>query len=89
MSEELLLQIGRNAVWTALQVSAPMLLIGLLAGLAVSLLQAVTQIQEATLSFIPKIVGVALAFLVFMPWMIHKVVAFTLLLLGDFRGFIQ
>ncbi len=58
-------------------------------GVAISVLQAVTQIQEATLSFVPKILGVAVAFLIFMPWMIQKLVKFTTVLFGDFRVFIR
>jgi flagellar biosynthetic protein FliQ len=89
MNEEMLINIGREALMVALQVGGPLLLLGLIAGLTISILQAVTQIQEATLSFIPKILGVALAFLIFMPWMIQKLVRFTTFLLGDFRVFIQ
>lgn len=89
MTEEMLIQLGRDALLVSLQVAGPLLAVGLIMGLAVSVLQAVTQIQEATLSFIPKILGVALAFLLFMPWMIQKLVRFTTFLLGDFRMFIR
>ncbi|MCK4546023.1 MAG: flagellar biosynthesis protein FliQ [Candidatus Eisenbacteria sp.] len=89
MSEEMLIRIGQNAVMVALEVGGPLLLLGLVAGVTVSVLQAVTQIQEATLSFIPKILAVALAFLLFTPWMIQKLVQFTTFLFGDFRVFIQ
>ena len=89
MNEDLLLQLGRETMLTAMQVAAPMLLFGLVAGVTISLLQAVTQIQEATLSFIPKILGVAVALLLFMPWMLQKLVYFTTYLYGDFRRFIQ
>jgi len=89
MSEELLINLSREAVMLGLQVAGPMLLLGLIAGVTVSVLQAVTQIQEATLSFIPKILAVALALMLFMPWMIQKLVEFTTVLLGDFRMFIR
>lgn len=89
MNEEVLINLGRDALMVTLQVAGPMLLLGLIAGVAVSVLQAVTQIQEATLSFVPKILGVALGLLIFMPWMIQKLVWFTTLLLGDFRHFIH
>jgi len=89
MTEETLLQIGRESVFVAMQVAAPMLVCGLVAGLAISLLQAVTQVQEATLSFIPKIIAVGAAFLIAMPWMIDKMVQFTNVLMGDFRVFIR
>lgn len=89
MSEEMLINLGRDAMLVALQVGLPMLLCGLVAGLGVSVFQAVTQIQEASLSFLPKIIGVALALLVFMPWMIQKLTTFTLYLFSDFRMFIR
>lgn len=89
MSEELLLNLSRQAVMLGLQVAGPMLLLGLIAGLSVSVLQAVTQIQEASLSFIPKILAVALALLLFMPWMIQKLVQFSTVLFSDFRVFIR
>ena len=89
MTEEMLIRLGRDALLVALQVGGPLLGVGLVLGLAVSVLQAVTQIQEATLSFIPKLLGVALALLLFMPWMIQKLVRFTTFLLGDFRMFIR
>ena len=89
MTEEILINLGREAVLVVIQVAGPLLLFGLVAGLTISIIQAVTQIQEATLSFIPKILGVAVAFVIFLPWIIQKLVAFTTFLLGDFRVFIQ
>lgn len=64
-----------------LMVSAPMLAFGLIVGLLISLLQAVTQVHEMTLTFIPKIVAVATALMIFLPWMINLVVDFTTRLL--------
>lgn len=89
MNEDLLLQLGRETMLTAMQVAAPMLIFGLVAGVTVSLFQAVTQIQESTLSFIPKILGVAVALLLFMPWMLQKLIHFTTYLFGDFKRFIE
>jgi flagellar biosynthetic protein FliQ len=89
MSEDMLMRLGRETLMVSLQVGGPMLIAGLVLGLGVSILQAVTQVQEASLSFIPKILGVGVAFLLFMPWMIDKMVRFTTYLLGDFRLFIQ
>jgi flagellar biosynthetic protein FliQ len=89
MSEEALIQLARTAMFLTLQLAGPMLLFGLVVGLVVSVLQAVTQVQETSLSFIPKAVAVGIAFLVFMPWMIEKMTGFTRLLLGDFRAFLR
>ena len=70
--------IGREAILTMLMVAAPILISGLLIGLTVSILQAITQVHEMTLTFIPKIVIVALSLLAFLPWIINKIVDFTI-----------
>jgi flagellar biosynthetic protein FliQ len=77
MTTEWVLGIGREAIMIALMVSAPMLLLGLVVGLVISILQAVTQVHEMTLTFIPKILAVALALLLFLPWMINQLVDYT------------
>ncbi len=71
------LDLSRQALEVTLLVSAPMLLAGLVVGVLVSLFQAVTQIQEPTLTFIPKILAVSLALLFFLPWMLSTLVQFT------------
>ncbi len=77
MTPEFVLTLGREAIMMTLMVSAPMLAFGLIVGLAISILQAVTQIHEMTLTFIPKIIAVAAALLIFLPWMINMLVDFT------------
>lgn len=71
------LNIAVQALWVAAKLCAPVLLTALVVGLAVSLLQSITQVQEATLSFVPKAVGVALALLIAGHWMITEIVTFT------------
>jgi flagellar biosynthetic protein FliQ len=71
------LSLGREAIFTALIVAAPMLLLGLITGLVVSIFQAVTQIQEQTLTFIPKILVSAVAILFFGPFMLAMLTSFT------------
>ena len=73
----MIIALARNAMETTLLISAPLLLSGLVIGLLVSIFQAVTQIQEMTLTFIPKIVAVFLALLIFFPWMLEIMTAFT------------
>lgn len=70
MSGDLVIQLGQNALWVVLLVSAPMLGLGLAVGLIVSVFQATTSIQEQTLAFIPKIIAVFVAILIFGPWML-------------------
>ncbi|AEC00640.1 MULTISPECIES: flagellar biosynthesis protein FliQ [Selenomonas] len=76
MSSDLIIQIGQNALWIVLLVSAPMLGLGLAVGLLVSVFQATTSIQEATLAFIPKIIAVFVAILIFGPWMLSILVEY-------------
>lgn len=63
------LDIGRDAIWLTLQLSAPVLIVGLIVGVGIGLVQALTQIQEATLVYAPKIVAIFVALLVFLPLM--------------------
>ena len=70
MSPESVMTLGRNAMEVTLMVSAPMLLVALVIGLIVSIFQAATQINEATLSFIPKLVGIFVSLLIAGPWML-------------------
>lgn len=77
METQLIVELARNSIYTTLLVSSPMLLLALIVGLSISLLQSITQIQEMTLTFIPKIVAVAMALIIFLPWMITTVVGFT------------
>lgn len=77
------LELGRDAFWMALVTSAPILVIGLVVGLAISLFQAVTQLQEQTLSFAPKIAAMVVAAAVFIPWIAEQMVAYTQKMLGN------
>ncbi len=77
MTPETVATIGREAIETVLLISAPMLGFGLVVGLMVSVFQAATQIQEMTLTFVPKIVAVFIALLIFFPWMMQTMIEFT------------
>ncbi|HEY3697439.1 flagellar biosynthesis protein FliQ [Phenylobacterium sp.] len=63
------LDVGRDAIWLTIQLSAPVLIVGLVVGVGVGLLQALTQIQEATLVYAPKIVAIFISLLLFLPLM--------------------
>jgi flagellar biosynthetic protein FliQ len=84
MSPEFVVDFARRAMEVTLMVSAPMLGFGLIIGLTVSVFQAVTSIQEMTLTFIPKILGVMIAIIVFMPWMLQVMLSFTANILINF-----
>jgi flagellar biosynthetic protein FliQ len=72
----------RQALLMALIVSSPMLVIGLVVGVAISMMQSVTQIQEATLSFIPKITAMVAAAVMLMPWIGHRLLEYTTMMLS-------
>ncbi len=73
----MVVSIGREALMLGVMISGPLLLFALVVGLLISIFQAVTQIQEMTLTFVPKILAVALALLMFLPWMINMATDFT------------
>jgi flagellar biosynthetic protein FliQ len=77
MSAEMIIGIAGQAILTVLKAAGPLLLSGLVVGLVVSILQATTQIQEQTLAFVPKIVAILLAVLIFGPWILSTLVNFT------------
>jgi flagellar biosynthetic protein FliQ len=77
MTVDLVIGLAAEAIKVTLLLAAPMLIIGLAVGLVVSIFQAVTQIQEMTLTFVPKIVAVMVALIVALPWMINLIVTYT------------
>jgi flagellar biosynthesis protein FliQ len=86
MSEELILKLGQDTLRTTAMLAAPMLVSALVIGLVVSVFQAVTQINEATLTFIPKMVVVGIVLVIAAPWMMDVMNQFTVQLfenLGD------
>ena len=76
MTEGMVLDLARNALTITLQLSAPILIFSLVSGLIISVFQAVTQINEMTLSFVPKIIAVVVAAIVFGPWMLNSLVTY-------------
>lgn len=87
MSENDVLHIAKQALETTLIVGGPILGVGLVIGLLVSVFQAMTQIQEQTLSFIPKIVAMAVLLLLLGPWMLNVLTGFTQNLFGQLASF--
>ncbi len=77
MTQEFAIDIAMEALKVALLLSAPMLGFGLITGIAVSIFQAVTSIQEMTLTFIPKILAVVAALFIFFPWLLQTMLQFT------------
>jgi flagellar biosynthesis protein FliQ len=77
MTEQFIIDIGREALMTTLKVAGPMLIVALLIGLTVSIFQAVTQINEMTMTFVPKIVGIMITGLLVLPWVMGVMINFT------------
>ena len=77
MDEAALLEVSRDAVVVVLKIGTPIMLISLIVGLVISLFQALTQIQEATLTFVPKILVVIVSLLLLAPFMLHVLTDFT------------
>ena len=77
MTDTTIIEIGMRTMMVALKLSAPILVTSLVIGFTISLFQSMTQIQEFTLSFVPKVIGVGIALLVSGNWMLHTLVDFT------------
>jgi flagellar biosynthetic protein FliQ len=77
MDTAMVIDLARHALWTAVLVSAPLLAIALAVGLVVGIIQAATSVNESTLSFIPKLIGLALALLIFGSWQLVTLIDFT------------
>ncbi|MDB5052075.1 MAG: flagellar biosynthetic protein FliQ [Bacilli bacterium] len=88
MGSEFVIQLAGQAVYTVLKASAPMLIVGLVVGLIISIFQATTQIQEQTLAFVPKIVAVLFSILIFGPWILNTLVDFTYNIMNNLYKYI-
>jgi flagellar biosynthesis protein FliQ len=77
MSSAEAIALFKGALWMTVLLAAPMMVFGLIAGLVVSIFQAVTQIHEMTLTFIPKILAVIVGLVLFLPWMVSQMITYT------------
>jgi flagellar biosynthetic protein FliQ len=89
MMQSELIGLGIETFKIALILSLPVLLIGMFIGLAVSIFQATTQINEATLSFIPKVIGIVIVIVLTMPWMMNEMQDFTIRMFNMIPNFMQ
>ncbi len=89
MNGNFVIGLGQSVMLLVLELAGPLLLAGLLVGLIISVFQATTQIQEQTLSFIPKIVVVGIILALTGPWMLQQIMAFTVNILGNLQNFIR
>jgi flagellar biosynthesis protein FliQ len=84
MTEEIALNLGQNLIMTMVMLSAPILITAMAIGIVISILQAVTQINEATLTFIPKMVAVVVVLMVMSPWMLQVLKDYAIGIFGQF-----
>ena len=89
MNEVLLMTLTRQSLETLLMITTPMLVVGIMVGITISILQVVTSIQDATLAFVPRALAVFLVFLLSLPWIVHKFSAYTIALFSDFGMYIR
>ena len=89
ISQGVVLDIARDTIYTIIIVSAPLLLISLIIGLLVSIFQTVTSIQEQTLTFVPKIIGVFLGIIIFGSWMLDKMTGLMTNLWSNFSYYLS
>lgn len=87
MKSDLAIQLLADVLWNALLISAPLLGVTLIVGLCVSVLQVVTQIQEMSLTYIPKIIAAVLVLVVFGPWMLKRLLAFSSSLISNIPSY--
>ncbi|MCC6471182.1 MAG: flagellar biosynthesis protein FliQ [Alphaproteobacteria bacterium] len=86
MNETEVLDIGREAIWVMIKAAGPLMMLALVVGLAISIFQALTQIQEATLTFVPKMVVLFVGMLLLLPFMLSVLRGFTLELFDRIVG---
>jgi len=89
MSEALLMSLARQSLETLLTITTPMLVVGMIVGITISILQVVTSIQDATLAFVPRAIAVFVVFLASLPWVVHKFVAYTTALFSNFAIYVR
>ena len=89
MGEGVVVDITREMVWLILKVSAPLLLVSMVIGLIVSIFQTVTSIQEQTLTFVPKLIAIFIAIVLFGAWIMNNIVEFFTMLCNNFSNFIR
>ena len=89
MTEEIVLNLGRDAIWTTVALAAPLLLASLVVGLIVSIFQAITQINEATLTFIPKMLAIVAVLVVLAPWMTQMITSYTTELFTSLPNYVR
>jgi flagellar biosynthetic protein FliQ len=89
MTEDIVISLGRDAIWTTVLLASPLLISALVVGLIVSVIQAVTQINESTLTFIPKMLTIVVVLIVLAPWMTQMITSYTTELFTSLPNYVR
>jgi flagellar biosynthetic protein FliQ len=89
MTEDIVISLGRDAIWTTVLLAAPLLVSALIVGLVVSIIQAVTQINESTLTFIPKMLTIVVVMIILAPWMTQMLTSYTTELFTSLPNYVR
>jgi flagellar biosynthesis protein FliQ len=89
MNPDTTVELARRTLETAMAMAAPLLLIATAVSLLISVVQVLTSLQEQTLSTVPRLAAVVTAVFLLMPWMVHRLTAFTVMLFSDFRPYLR
>jgi len=89
MQEEMIITLGTEALKVTLMLAGPILATAMIVGIVVSLLQAITQINEATLTFVPKIIAISIVLVVAGPWMLEQITSYTTTLIQSFPEYLK
>jgi flagellar biosynthetic protein FliQ len=87
MNQDMVLKLAKDTLEITLMISGPMLVVSLVVGIVISIAQVVTSIQDMTLSFVPRVIAVFVAFLLTFPWIMNILIAFTAQLYGHLERF--
>jgi flagellar biosynthetic protein FliQ len=89
MQEEMIITLGTEALKVTLMLAGPILATAMIVGIVVSLLQAITQINEATLTFVPKIIAISIVLVIAGPWMLEQITSYTTTLIQSFPDYLK
>jgi flagellar biosynthetic protein FliQ len=89
MTEDMVISLGREAIWTTVLLASPLLISALVVGLVVSIIQAVTQINESTLTFIPKMLTIVVVMIILAPWMTQMITSYTTELFTSLPNYVR
>jgi flagellar biosynthetic protein FliQ len=89
MTEDIVISLGRDAIWTTIALAGPLLISALVVGLVVSIIQAVTQINESTLTFIPKMLAIVVVMVILAPWMTQMITSYTTELFTSLPNYVR